>query len=65
MIELLVTLIVIALLVGLLWWVCDYLPVPEPVNKILKFAAIIVAVFVIVWLLLNLAGYSGPRRLVP
>jgi hypothetical protein len=65
MINLLFTLIIIALLVGLLWWVCDYLPVPEPLNKILKFASVIIAVLVIVFALAGMAGYDVgfPRRL--
>jgi hypothetical protein len=69
MIQILITLIIVAVLVGLLWWVCDYLPVPEPLNKILKFAGVVIAVIVVVVLLMGLAGYdtgfTGPRRITP
>ena len=65
MISILITALVTALLVGLIWYVCDVLPVPQPLNKIVKLIAIIVGVLVIVFALLDLGGYSvwpGPAR---
>jgi len=65
MIQLLITLLVIALLVGLIWYVCDALPVPDPLNRIVKIVSVIIAVLVVVVLLLDLAGFNTgiPRRL--
>lgn len=58
MIQILITLLVIALMVGLIWWVCDYLPVPEPINKFVKIISICVGVIAIVIILANMAGYN-------
>ena len=65
MISILVYILVVGLLVGLVWYVCDVLPVPHPLNKILKMIAVIVGVLVVVFALLDLGGYSlwpGPAR---
>jgi multisubunit Na+/H+ antiporter MnhB subunit len=58
MINILITLLVVAIIVGLIWWVCDYMPVPEPINKIVKLIAICVGVIIIVMALLGIAGYN-------
>ena len=36
MIQQLIYVLVIAVVAGVIWWVCDYLPVPEPLNKLFK-----------------------------
>jgi multisubunit Na+/H+ antiporter MnhB subunit len=58
MINILITLLVVAIIVGLIWWVCDYMPVPEPINKFVKLIAIVVGVIIIVMALLGIAGYN-------
>jgi len=60
MMNQLVWLLVIAVVVGIIWWVCDYLPVPEPLNKLIKIVSIVIAVIAIITLLLRLAGVSVP-----
>ena len=54
----LIQILVIAIVLGVIWWVCDYLPVPDPLNRIVKVVAMVVAIVAIVVLLLRLAGVS-------
>jgi hypothetical protein len=58
MIGILIQILVIAIVLGLIWWVCDYLPVPDPLNRIVKVVAMVVAIIAIVVLLLHLAGVN-------
>jgi hypothetical protein len=56
----LVYILVICVVVGLIWWVADYLPVPQPLNKMLKVISMIVAVIIIIYALLGFAGVAPP-----
>lgn len=56
MIDLLIYVIVLALVIGLAYWLVDYLPVPDPLNKILKVVIMVIAVIAIIYLLMGLAG---------
>lgn len=56
MISVLVTLLIVAVVVGLIWWVCDYLPVPPPMNKLVKVISMIIGVIIIIWALLGVGG---------
>lgn len=56
MIHTLLTVLIIAVVVGVIWWVCDYLPVPEPLNKLIKVLTIVIAVIAIIYVLLALPG---------
>lgn len=59
MIASLIYILIIAVCVGIIWWVCDYLPVPQPLNKLIKVLSIVIAVIAIIWLLLAMAGMVG------
>jgi|SoimicMinimDraft_4_1059732.scaffolds.fasta_scaffold1299731_1 quinol-cytochrome oxidoreductase complex cytochrome b subunit len=59
MVTALVTVLVIAILAGLFYWVIDQIPVPEPINRWAKLAIVIIAVVCLVMVLLGLGGY-GP-----
>ena len=56
MISLLIYLLVIGLIVGLVWYVCDALPVPQPLNKIIKMVAVVIGMLVVILSLLQLTG---------
>ena len=60
MLNILVTLLVIAVVIALIWWVCDYLPVPEPLNKMVKIVSMVVGVIIVVYALLGLLGAAPP-----
>jgi hypothetical protein len=58
MIEQLIYILIIAVVVGLIWWVCDYLPVPGPLNRLIKVLSIVIAVIAIILVLLRMAGVA-------
>lgn len=58
MIHTLVYLLVVCVVIGLVWWVVDYLPVPEPLNKLIKVVSIVIGAIVIIYALLGLAGQA-------
>lgn len=63
MVTLLIYLFVIAIVVGLVWYVCDALPVPQPLNKIIKVVSVCIGVLAIVIILLGVAGINTGMRL--
>ena len=58
MIGTLIYLLIVCVVIGLVWWVCDYLPVPEPLNKLIKVVSIVIGVIIIIYALLGLAGMA-------
>lgn len=60
MLNILVTLLIVAVVIGLIWWVCDYLPVPEPLNKMVKIISMVVGVIIVIYALLGLIGAAPP-----
>ena len=63
MISLLVTLLVVCLVIGLIWYVVDAIPVPDPLNRIAKIVSVVIGCLVIIMLLLDVAGYNTGVRL--
>jgi hypothetical protein len=59
MLHILILVLVVGIVVGFTWWIMDFIPVPEPLNKIVKVASMVVGVIVIIYALLGLAG-MGP-----
>ena len=56
MISLLITVLVIVLVCGVLWWVVTLLPLPAPFGRI---AQVVIALIALFWLLSAL-GVVGP-----
>jgi hypothetical protein len=56
MIHLLLYVLIVGVACGLVWWLCDYLPIPEPFNKILKVITVVVFVIIVIYLLLGLVN---------
>jgi len=63
MISLLVTLLVVCLVIGLIWYVVDAIPVPDPLNRIAKIVSVVIGCLIIIMLLLDVAGYNTGVRL--
>ena len=63
MINTLVMLLVVGIIIGMIWWLCDYLPVPEPLNKLIKIVSIVIGVIVIVYALLGIVGMAPPLQI--
>lgn len=62
MIQTLIQLLAVCIVIGLVWWVVDYLPVPEPLNKLIKVVSIVIGVIIIVYALLGLTGQVPALR---
>lgn len=60
MIAALLTLVIYVLILGLLYWLCDYLlglfPLPEPLNRIVRAVVIIILVLILISILLDVLG---------
>lgn len=56
LINLIIWLLIIGILLALVYWVLDAIPVPQPLNRIIKIVIVVLAVLVIVLLLLQLVG---------
>lgn len=48
--------LIAGLIFGLLWWLADYVHLPEPFNKFIHVALAILAVMVIIGILLSVIG---------
>jgi hypothetical protein len=59
LVNLIVYLLVIGILLALVYWVIDVIPIPQPINRIIKVIIVVLAVLVIVLLLLQLVGGGG------
>jgi glucan phosphoethanolaminetransferase (alkaline phosphatase superfamily) len=59
LLNLIVYLLIAGILIALVYWLLDAIPVPEPINRIIKIVLVVVAVLVIVMLLLQLLGGGG------
>jgi hypothetical protein len=55
-ISLLLTLIIVALVIGLLFWALSFLPIPQPFLNFIKFALVLIFVIWLIYLLLPMAG---------
>lgn len=60
MIQSLLYILIIAVVVGIIWWVCDYLPVPQPLNKLIKILSVVIAVVAIILVLMGMVGMVSP-----
>ena len=60
MLHTLIYVLIVAVIIGVVWWVCDFLPVPEPLNKLVKLLSIVIGVIVIIVALAGLAGVAIP-----
>lgn len=56
MLGALITILVIAVVAALVYWVLDAIPVPQPLNKFLKIAVVVLAVIALIYVLLGLGG---------
>jgi len=59
LITLVVYLLVIGILIALVFYVCDAIPLPEPIARIVKIAVVVIACLIVIILLLQLVGAAG------
>lgn len=60
-INTLVWLVCVGLVFGLLWWLIDYVALPEPFAKVARVILAVAAVIVLINVLLSLAGHPIVR----
>jgi hypothetical protein len=59
LINLIVYLLIVGILLALVYWVLDAIPIPQPINRIIKIVVVVIAVLVLVLVLLQLVGTGG------
>jgi hypothetical protein len=60
MLELLMTVVIGLLVIGLLWWIIQMLPLPEPFGRIAQVVIVVIAVIWLIYVLMGLVG-TTPR----
>lgn len=60
LINLLIYLLVVGLVLAVVFWALDALPVPQPFHNIIRMIAIIIAALIVISVLLQLAGVVVP-----
>jgi hypothetical protein len=58
LINLIIYLLIIGILMALVYWLIDHIPIPEPINRIIKVAIVVVCALIVILLLLQLVGTS-------
>lgn len=59
LVNLIIYLLIVGILIWLVYYVVDAIPLPQPINKIVKLAVVVVTALIIIVLLLNLVGVGG------
>jgi len=60
LVYLVIYIVVLGCIIGLLLWLIDAVPIPEPFHRIARIAIIVVGVLILILLLLSLVD-GGPR----
>jgi hypothetical protein len=58
MITALITLLIIGLAIALFYWLCDVIPIPQPLNRWVKIAIICVGVIALIVVLAKFGGIA-------
>lgn len=56
LINLIVYLLIVGVLLALVYYVLDAIPIPDPINRIVKIVIVVVACLIIILLLLQMLG---------
>lgn len=58
MIGLLINLLIVALILGVAWWILTLIPLPPPFDLIVKVVFVLIALIVLIDLLVGLGGMT-------
>lgn len=58
MLQALITILILCVFIGLIYWVLDAIPVPQPLNRWAKIALIVIGAIALIIVLANMAGFS-------
>ena len=53
MIEILVTILILAIILGLVWWAISYLPIPSPFVNVIRVVIILIFIIYLLYLLVG------------
>jgi len=56
MLNTLIYVVIVAVAIAFVWWLLDYMPAPEPLNKAVKILSMIIGFIVVIYALLGLVG---------
>lgn len=56
MLATLVYILIVLMVIGLVWWIIDYIPVPPPLNRWAKLIIIVLGAIFLIGIMLNVAG---------
>jgi hypothetical protein len=59
MVDLLIYLLILCVVFGLIYWVVQQLPLPEPFGRIARVVIVVIGCIALLMVLLNVLGYSG------
>jgi hypothetical protein len=59
LVTLIIYLLVLGILIALVYYVVDAIPLPPPINRIVKLVVVVLAALVVIVLLLNLIGAAN------
>jgi len=63
MISLLITLLILLLIVGVIWYcITSVIPLPPPIGKLAQIILIVVTLLIFIWFLLAIAGMAPAIR---
>ena len=60
LVDLVIYIVLIGLICGLLLWLIDWVPIPEPFHRVARIAIIVVATSLIISVLLSLVAGGPP-----
>ena len=58
LISLIIVLLVVGILLWLIWYIIDAIPIPDPPARFIKLAVVVICVLIVIVVLLNFAGIS-------
>ena len=59
-IGLLIYLIIAGVVIGLVYYIVDAIPIPDPLGRIIKIVAIVIGCIIVISILMQFAGGSIP-----
>jgi hypothetical protein len=62
MISLLVTVLVLCIIFGLVWWILTLIPLPAPFSRVAQVVVAVIFCIVLIYMLLPLIGVHAPLR---
>lgn len=63
MLDILVYVAILVIVVIVLWWLLSQLQLPEPLNKIITIALVVIGAVVLIGIMLQFTGSGPPLRL--